>query len=473
MSDKQPPRSLQDLIDSVPSIVAYLYNETVPPHCRNNPKLSPVPVEFSNWREEQRAWRETAVLFDQSHHMPELFLKGRDALRLLNNLGINSLANLTTSRAKQFVACNFRGHIIGDCILHNLGPDSYELVSGMTLQNWVHYHAETGGYDVSVVRDPATTDDRSRKRTNFRFGLDGPNAGKIFDEVVDGQAPDIPFFNTARIKIRGCEVLALRHGMAGHRGVELSGAYDQGPIVRAALLEDGEKFGLLPGGQRTYFSSSLESGWIGYPLPAIYTGDDLRGFREWLPVSSWESRFALGGSFYTEDIEQYYVTPFDMGYGSIVNFDHDFIGRAALERLKEKPPRSRITLVWDHSDVERIYASLFEPGLPFKYLDLPVADYAMPQYDQVRHENGQLIGLSMHCGYSINEQKVLSLALMNSDHATPGTKVEVLWGEPNGGSKKKLGERHRQTVVRATVAPAPYAQSVNAMKRATLSASAE
>ena len=42
-----------------------------------------VPTEFSNWRDEQRAWRETAVLFDQSHHMAEITIKGPDALKLL------------------------------------------------------------------------------------------------------------------------------------------------------------------------------------------------------------------------------------------------------------------------------------------------------------------------------------------------------------------------------------------------------
>ena len=42
-----------------------------------------VPSEFTNWRDEQRAWRETAVLFDQSHHMAELTVKGPDALKLM------------------------------------------------------------------------------------------------------------------------------------------------------------------------------------------------------------------------------------------------------------------------------------------------------------------------------------------------------------------------------------------------------
>ena len=52
-----------------------------------------VPTEFSNWRDEQRAWRETAVLFDQSHHMVDLFIEGPDALKLLSDTAINSFKN--------------------------------------------------------------------------------------------------------------------------------------------------------------------------------------------------------------------------------------------------------------------------------------------------------------------------------------------------------------------------------------------
>ncbi len=60
-----------------------------------------VPTEFTNWRDEQRAWRETAVLFDQSHHMAELTIKGPDALKLCSYLTINSFANFepTTRQA--------------------------------------------------------------------------------------------------------------------------------------------------------------------------------------------------------------------------------------------------------------------------------------------------------------------------------------------------------------------------------------
>ena len=43
-----------------------------------------VPAEFSNWRDEQVAWRETCALFDQSHHMTDLYIEGPDVIRLLS-----------------------------------------------------------------------------------------------------------------------------------------------------------------------------------------------------------------------------------------------------------------------------------------------------------------------------------------------------------------------------------------------------
>ncbi|WP_319458224.1 MULTISPECIES: hypothetical protein [unclassified Mycobacterium] len=461
-------KSLQDVLDHTPNIVDYLYNETPGPHGRQNAALSPVPAQHTNWRDEQRAWRETAALFDQSHHMPELFLRGKDARRLLSDVGVNSLQNLRPGIAKQFVGCNPRGQIIGDCVLHDLGDETFELISGKTLLNWVQFQAETGCYDVSVERDENTSDNVSGTRRSFRFGMDGPNAGEIFRRVIHGPAPDLPFFHTARVRIGATEVLALRHGMAGHQGVELSGPYECGPAVRDALMAAGAEFGLRQGGTRAYYSSGYESGWIGYPLPAIYTGEYLRAFREWLPADGWEAKYQLGGSFYSPDVEDYYVTPYDLGYDRIVKFDHDFIGRAALEPIAEAPPRRKVTLVWNKDDVTAIFRSLLEPGLPYRYLDLPLSDYSFPQRDEVQGADGGCIGQSTLCGYSFNERDILSLAFVERRYAEPGTEVALIWGEPNGGSRKAGVERHRQLKVRVTVAPNPYPRSVQDMQRASL-----
>src|SRR6204780_5798118 len=79
-----------------------------------------VPSEFSNWRDEQRAWRDSAVLFDQSHHMAEITVKGPDAFKLMNHLAINTFANFAPNKAKQFVPCSYDGYVIGDGILFYL-----------------------------------------------------------------------------------------------------------------------------------------------------------------------------------------------------------------------------------------------------------------------------------------------------------------------------------------------------------------
>lgn len=181
-------RSLQDLVDEKTNLVEYFYNDTLAPHYRARTGLTAafIPPEFTNWRDEQRAWRGTAILFDQTHHMPELMLKGPDAFRLLEKLGINSLSNFTIDRAKQFVACTPRGHVIGDCVVYRLAEDTFELISGMPVLNWVQFNAEQGGYDVTIERDDPTPYNPTGRRWFYRFQLEGPNAGLIFNAAVEG-----------------------------------------------------------------------------------------------------------------------------------------------------------------------------------------------------------------------------------------------------------------------------------------------
>src|SRR5690349_1250715 len=90
--------SLQDVLDGSASTVDLLRNSQIGAYV-----YPVVPYEFSNWRREQRAWRETAVLFDQTHHMANLFLRGPGAVQLISDTGINSVASFPVNMAKQFV----------------------------------------------------------------------------------------------------------------------------------------------------------------------------------------------------------------------------------------------------------------------------------------------------------------------------------------------------------------------------------
>ncbi len=122
-----------------------------------------VPNEFTNWRDEQRGWRETAVLFDQSHHMAELTVKGPDALKLCSYLTVNSFATFQPNRAKQMVPCSHDGYVIGDGILFYLDRDELLFVGRAPTVNWMQFHAETGGYKVDVIRDDRSPSYRARQ----------------------------------------------------------------------------------------------------------------------------------------------------------------------------------------------------------------------------------------------------------------------------------------------------------------------
>ena len=417
-----------------------------------------VPSEFSNWMDEQVAWRETAALFDQTHHMTDLYLEGPDVVRLLSDLGVNTFANFQVGKAKQFVACNHDGYVIGDAILFFLDENRVSLVGRPSAHNWVQFHAETGGYDVNVERDERTAANPSGRRKIYRFQVQGPTALDVLAKANGGSLPEIRFFNLGELTIAGHRVRALHHGMSGVPGLELFGPWEEMEDVRGAIVEAGAEYGLRQVGSRVYATNTLESGWIPCPLPAIFTGDELGAYREWLPADGYEGTGSLGGSYYADDISDYYATPHDLGYWPFVKFDHDFVGREALEAMGDEPERKKVTLAWNGEDVAAAMHSLFEKGDAAKYVNLPLSNYSTWPHDKLLHE-GELVGISTFSGYSYNERSMLSLGYVDAD-VPIGAELVLVWGEEGGGSSKPVVERHRQTDIRVVVSPCPYSEVV-------------
>ena len=140
--------NLEQALQAAKSPVEMLRNSQIGPYA-----FPVVPSEFTNWRDEQRSWRETCALFDQSHHMTDLYLEGPDALKLISALGINTFNNFRVDTAKQFVACNHDGYVIGDAILFHLAPNSFVFVGRPPALNWVQYNLEAGNYNAKAERD--------------------------------------------------------------------------------------------------------------------------------------------------------------------------------------------------------------------------------------------------------------------------------------------------------------------------------
>jgi len=451
------PSNLQEVLDESGNIVELLRNSQIGAYI-----YPVVPYEFSNWRREQRAWRDTAVLFDQSHHMVNFFFKGPDALKMVSETGINSVANFPVNMAKQYVPTTPAGHVIGDGILFHLDEEEFVWVGRAPVANWLKYQAETGGYKLDFElddRSPGRPYGKAVTRAYWRFQIQGPNAWPVIEKLNGGPVEQLKFFRMAEMNVAGQRVRTLRHGMAGEPGLELWGPYETYDQTREAILEAGAEFGLLPCGARAYASNTLESGWIPSPLPAIYTGEELRGYREWLAPNSYEATNAVAGSFVSDDIDDYYTNPFQLGYAHMVKFDHDFIGRDALEQIDPAAQRKKVTLAWEPDDVAQIFDSMFDiDGESYQFFDLPIANYGASNFDSVLDPDGNVIGYSMFTGYSANEKRALSLATI-APEIELGTEVHVVWGEPDGGTRKTTVEPHKQISIRAIVSPAPYSET--------------
>src|SRR4051812_31258672 len=178
------PTNLQELLDQTGNPVDLLRNSKIGAYI-----YPVVPSEFTNWQREQRAWRDTAVLFDQSHHMDNLFIRGKDALKLLRDTAINSVENFPVNMAKQLVPTASNGGVVGDGILFHQEEDEYVYVGRSPVANWLLFHGETGGYDVDIEvdrRSPGRPYGKAVTRQYWRFQNPGPGARAVIGKGQGG-----------------------------------------------------------------------------------------------------------------------------------------------------------------------------------------------------------------------------------------------------------------------------------------------
>jgi vanillate/3-O-methylgallate O-demethylase len=450
-------RTLEEVLQSTDSVVQTFRETDID---RGNVHFSVYPQEHTTWIEEQRAWRETCILMDQSYHLANYYLEGPEALSLNAALGINRFDDWEVGelpRAKQHPVVNPDGYIIGDPILFHLDEEQVVVTGNRGLaQKWIQYNVETGDWEATVtdVYSPYG----EGPPVDYRFEIQGPTARLVLGEALDGPIPDITFFGMDEISINGRHAYLLGHGMASAPGYEIFGPYEYHDEIRDLLLDIGQEHGLRQLGAKAYKTATVTTGWLPPGLPAIYEAEELAGYRRWLDEDAIEAKWSLGGSFASDDLTDYYLDAVELGYDHLIDFDHEFVGREALAERIDNPSRKKVTFVWNADDVVELYGSLFREGDTYKFAPLPdlFQQWALGHYDRIER-GGDLVGVSMFSAYDYNERALLSLGVIDIEHSDPGTAVTLVWGEE--GSPKLGVERHVETEIRATVASTPFVRA--------------
>ncbi|MCW8215690.1 aminomethyl transferase family protein [Streptomyces griseolus] len=432
--------SLQDGIDRAGSPIDLLWRPGAEPW---TPEV--VDREYTGWRAEQRAWHEGVALLNLSHHMYDMRIEGPDATRALAEYGANNFEKFAVGQAKQYVPVTRAGHIVTDGILSREAGNAYLLSGVPASQHWVRYHAEKAGYDVAFTTDPSSAFRPGGAAPElFRYQIQGPLALELIGKVFGGPIPQTKFFHSTPVTLDGRAFKALRHGMAGQAGYEFIGPWEHAAYVHEAFLKAGEPLGLVQVGALAYATPSVESGWIPSPVPGIYTDPLLAEYRTWLPLFGIEGKRPLHGSYYSGNIEDYYVSPYELGYGKVIHFGHDFHGRDALLKAKDDESlRKKVTLVYDPDDVRRVIGGGADPGF--------VLSYARHRVETA----GGLAGVTMQTAAIDPVGTVLAQTLIDPAQAAPGTEVTVVWGEhPGRGTDPEADLGFPR--IRATVQPSPF-----------------
>ncbi|MDO5688879.1 MAG: aminomethyl transferase family protein [Tissierellia bacterium] len=398
------------------------------------------PYEYTNWRDEELSWHENCYLHAGLNPTATYWFKGPDALRFLEENCTNGFKKFKVGKSRHALMCNEDGLLIEDGMLLRLAED--EFIS-YWMMPYIELKLKQGNYD--VVGKNLTGD-------VFLYQLGGPKSLEIVEAATGENFHDLEFAAHRLSKIDGREVRVLRIGMCGTLAYEVHGNFEDCIPVYNALMEAGEAYGIRRLGRHGYWNAHTENGFMQHAIHFAYARETNKEFSEYLEKTGSSSMAQpspkLGGS-YGSELSDFYVNPIELGWGNMVNFNHEFVGREALMKIKEGPHRETVTLVWNPEDILDIWRSEFSKEEPYAPMDGP-EDTAPNGVFELRGDkvlkDGKLIGISTGRIFSWYYREMISLAIIEAEHNSIGSEVVVLWGDPGT----------RQKEIRATVSRYPY-----------------
>lgn len=318
-----------------------------------------IPRDFGN--PEQNFWNlvNDAILCDVAVER-QVEITGPDASKFVQMLTPRDLSKMAVGQCKYILITNADGGILNDPILLRLAENHFWIsLADSDILLWAQGVAIHSGMDVHICEPDVSP-----------LQLQGPKSGLIMQELFGDSILDLKYYWLREVELDGIPLIVSRTGWSSELGYEIylrDSAY--GDTLWERIMAAGLPHGLKPG--HTSSIRRIEGGMLSYHADA--------------------------------DIN---TNPFELGYDRLVNLDieAEFIGKAALRRIKEAGPRRKqIGLVID-------CAPLQGPNTTFWVIT----------------QDGAEIGKVTSAVYSPRLEQNIALAMVGAEHAVTGAKVEVV-----------------------------------------------
>lgn len=250
-----------------------------------------MPVQYEGVIAEHNAVRSAVGIFDVSH-LGRFRLEGAGATDLLATLLCNNITHIEPGRAQYTMALTPAGGVIDDIIVWRFDEERYWVVPNGANQDDV--------LDLFLSEAPSGVMIESKRQDTALLAVQGPDAPDLIAEVV-GDAPKR--FRVLESTFDGAQLRMAGTGYTGEKGAELVIAAEHAAALWTALT----RAGAVPCGLGSRDTLRLE---MGYPL-------------------------------WGQDLDRT-TTPLEAGLGWVVEFDHEFVGRAVLEDQKTNGLEKRL-----------------------------------------------------------------------------------------------------------------------------------
>lgn len=416
-----------------------------------------LPYEYTGVKEEALASKTSAWIGTQLMMSPIYDVKGSDAVKFLNSICVNDFSKLGFKGIRHAIICNEKGQILTDGVVMRIAEDAYRTY---WLNPPIDYFLSISGMDVQG-------EDMSGRE--YFIQISGEKSLEILEKACECDLHDIKFATHRLTKIGDKDMRVLRLGMSGNLAYEAHGPMQDFEEVYRKIWAAGQSFGAKKLGMLAYSGPNhTEAGFpnihIHYPLPWFESGAGLAEYlakNPMMAIFNWNRR--LLGSV-GNDMQRRFVTPYDVGWGFLVNFNHEFTGKQALEAVAKNPPRTVVTLEWNGDDVGAVFASQFQGKdvEPYERIDLPVDMYYQDNISGLPAEGyiyradkvlardpsigDEWVGVSAGRAVSYHYNRMISLAFIDPKYAVEGKELILVWGTPGKPQKE----------IRVKVARFPY-----------------